>query len=235
MADLTTQLSKFLTDLYAGTLGVTVPLASLTVTASVSAGTDVVFGGRVRDTATGTRLRFNIADGIGLLSNNAETGWSRLIFGTNDTSGVALNKSGTTLELMLGDTSAKTNLNLATMNAATAVEIGATMAFSGAVPTISSGFGTSPSVVAGRAAGFTVNVGTGGAATAGVIAMPTATTGWICSVKNLTQLAANRADRATVQTASTTTTVTVQSVVLSTGVAVAWTASDVLQITAVAY
>ena len=117
----------------------------------------------------------------------------------------------------------------------TNISLGSALAFSGTAPTISSGFGTSPSVVAGTAAAFTVNVGTGGTASSGVIALPTATTGWICSVKNLTRLAANGADQATVQTASSTTTATVQNQTISTGAALAWTASDILQVTCVAY
>lgn len=115
------------------------------------------------------------------------------------------------------------------------VMLGAKLAFSATAPTISSGFGTSPSIVAGTAAAFTLNVGTGGTATGGVIGLPTATTGWILSVKNLTALAANRANQTCVQTASTTTSATIQNQTISTGAALAFTASDILQITAVAY
>jgi hypothetical protein len=59
--------------------------------------------------------------------------------------------------------------------------------------------------------------------------MPTASVGWSCSVENLTAHLRNRADD-TVQTASTTTTVTVQNQTKTTGAAVAWTASDVLRL-----
>ena len=45
--------------------------------------------------------------------------------------------------------------------------LGANLALSSAAPTISSGFGTGPSVTAGTSAAFRVNVGTGGAASAG--------------------------------------------------------------------
>lgn len=110
-----------------------------------------------------------------------------------------------------------------------------TVLLSGQVPTISSAFGASPSVAAGAAGAFTVNVGTGGAATGGVIAMPTATTGWICQVENRTAVAANRGDQRTVQTATTTTTVTVQNQTISTGAALAWTASDVLALSCLGY
>lgn len=98
-------------------------------------------------------------------------------------------------------------------------------------PTISSGFGTSPTVPTNNgSAAFNVNVGTGGTATNGVVAMnSTATTGWNCSVNNLTAAAGHRADN-TVQTASSTTTVTIENQTKSTGAAVAWTASDIIRL-----
>lgn len=97
-------------------------------------------------------------------------------------------------------------------------------------PTISSGFGTSPSIQFNNGSPvMQVNVGSGGTASSGVIGMPTASVGWSCSVENLTAHFRNRADD-TVQTASTTTTVTVQNQTKSTGAAVAWTASDLLRL-----
>jgi hypothetical protein len=100
---------------------------------------------------------------------------------------------------------------------------------SATAPTISSGFGTSPSVSANNGtSAFLVNVGTGGTATAGVIALPAAATGWVCSVENRTGVLGNVADQRTVQIASTTTTVTVENQTVSTGAVLAWTASDVL-------
>lgn len=102
--------------------------------------------------------------------------------------------------------------------------------------TISSGFGTGPSVSTGQAGSFTfrVNVGTGGTATAGVLAMPTADTGWNCSVSNVTASAGHRADNS-VMTTSNTTTVTIENQTKSTGAAVAWTASDIVQLVCAAY
>lgn len=91
-------------------------------------------------------------------------------------------------------------------------------------PTISSGFGTSPSVVSPNGtATFRVNVGTGGAATSGVVAMNvTANAGWNCQVSDITNATATR------QTADSTTTVTVTG-------AAAWTASDILLFTCKAF
>lgn len=116
-----------------------------------------------------------------------------------------------------------------------ALNLGANLALSATAPTISSGFGSSPSIVAGTSASFRVDVGTGGTATAGVIAMPTAATGWNCHVEDLTAVTANVADARTVQLASSTTTVTVENQTVSTGAALAWTASDVLGLMCVAY
>lgn len=102
-------------------------------------------------------------------------------------------------------------------------------------PTVSSGFGAAPSIVNPNGSGFfQVNVGTGGVASSGVIATNfTAAHNWNCTVANLTAHAGNRADD-TVQTASTTTTITVQNQTKSTGAAAAWTASDILQLSCTA-
>jgi|GEM_PF-2330185 len=136
------------------------------------------------------------------------------------------------------------NQNLLTTSGATFATLGFTASPTGpgtvadfaAAPTINSGFGTSPSIVANNGTvAFTVNVGTGRTASRGVIGMPSATTGWICNVENQTGVASNRADQRTVQTASTTKTVTVQNQTVSTGAALPWTAADVLTLQCRAY
>jgi hypothetical protein len=102
-------------------------------------------------------------------------------------------------------------------------------------PSISSGFGTSPAIAnSNGTASFTVNVGTGGVASSGIIGMPTANSGWTCSVSNRTAKSGNRADQ-TFQTSTTTTTVTVQNQTVSTGAALAWTASDILTLNCFAF
>jgi hypothetical protein len=103
-------------------------------------------------------------------------------------------------------------------------------------PTVASGFGTSPVVTAPAGTGaFRLNVGTGGTASEGVLTMPATVAGWNCAVENLTATAANDGDQRTVQTASTTTSVTVENQTISTGAAVAWTASDVLALTCLGF
>ncbi len=116
------------------------------------------------------------------------------------------------------------------------VNLGTTLLIGTTAPTVSSGFGTSPTVpTTNGTAAFTVNVGTGGTASSGVIAMnATAANGWVVNVVNTTAVVANRADQHTVCTASNATTITLQNQTISTGAALAWTASDVLSVSAVA-
>jgi hypothetical protein len=117
----------------------------------------------------------------------------------------------------------------------TSLSLLGTLTLSGTAPTISSGFGTTPSVTVGTAAAFRVDVGTGGAASAGVIGLPTAANGWNCDVEDITATTANAADRRTVQLSSTTTTATVEQQTISTGGALAWTASDILAVSCTAF
>lgn len=117
-----------------------------------------------------------------------------------------------------------TNLNLGSAN----------LTFSGTAPTISSGFGTGPSVT-GSATSFRVDVGTGGTATQGIVGLPTAATGWNCHLEDITQSNANDADLRTMQISSSTTTITVENQTVSTGMATAWSASDILSAVCAAY
>lgn len=106
---------------------------------------------------------------------------------------------------------------------------------SSTAPTISSGFGSSPSVTANNGtAAFRINVGTGASATSGVIGMPTAAAGWNCAVNDLTAAAAHVAYN-TRQTTSTVSSVTVENQTTSTGAAIAWAASDILTLQCAAF
>ena len=100
-------------------------------------------------------------------------------------------------------------------------------------PTINSGFGTSPLIAANNGpAAFTVNVGTGGSASSGVIGLPTATNGWNCKAVDTTTQSANVAQ--TIQTAQSTSSVTLSSFndVMASH---AWAASDILLVNCLAY
>jgi len=102
----------------------------------------------------------------------------------------------------------------------------------GTKPTVASGFGTTPTVPSGTSTfAFTVNVGTGAAATGGVLTMPAAPTGWACNVDDITTPAGN----STRMTAQTATTVTFTNYSRTTGIAAAWPASDILAISCNAY
>ena len=102
------------------------------------------------------------------------------------------------------------------------------MTFSGTAPTISSGFGTSPTIQANGTTAFRVIVGTG-SSTTGVIGMPTATNAWICSVLSIGNGAYTR------MTTSTQTTVTVANFGTATGTQVVWVAGDLLTFQCSAY
>lgn len=111
--------------------------------------------------------------------------------------------------------------------------INATLWESPTAPTISSGFGTSPSIVgANGTEAFTINVGTGGAASSGVVGFPAATTGWVIHCDDLTSPLVG-GGFIVKQTASSTTTATITGYNAS-FVATAWTASDILHCIAAA-
>jgi hypothetical protein len=106
------------------------------------------------------------------------------------------------------------------------------LALSAVAPTISSGFGTSPSIASSNGAlVFTVNVGGGGVASSGVIAMPAATNGWIAMCTNTTTPASGNLTR---MSANATNSITITNYT-NAGVATAWAASDVIGIVAVGF
>lgn len=105
------------------------------------------------------------------------------------------------------------------------------LVISATAPTISSGFGTSPTIsTTGTTAAFRINVGTGGTATSGVIGLPAATAGWNCFCSDITTPATAHQCK---QTASTTTTATIAN--YNAGALTAWTASDILAVSCFAF
>lgn len=153
------------------------------------------------------------------------------------TNGVpALKPSGAILTARLGDDSANASFEGASLRFSTSLSTNSVgILASTTAPTVTSA-GTSPSVTAHNGtAAFRVNVGTGGTATTIVMAMPTAATGWNCDAENITAAAANRANQTVKQQASTTTSVTVQNQTVSTGAALAFTASDIVRFICVAF
>jgi hypothetical protein len=101
-------------------------------------------------------------------------------------------------------------------------------------PTISSGFGSSPSILHNNGtAAFTVNVGGGGAASSGVIGLPTAATGWICNAFDITNPTTGGGYYVK-QTAGSRTSATLTGYNTA-GAATAWAASDILGVNCFAY
>lgn len=163
----------------------------------------------------------------GLLSNTTTTGIPTVV--ANVAAGQLLT-SGTPPAWSASPTGI-TLIGAATLNATSAYQVNGVLAVSATAPTVS-GFGTSPSVVnANGTAAFTINIGTGGVASTGTITLPTATTGWWVSCFDVT----TPASFVTNQTGGSTTTATVTNYSRTTGLAIAWTASDILRCHAEAY
>ncbi len=133
-------------------------------------------------------------------------------------------RNGTfTAELLASDVSP------VTYSLSSALDVAGNVFASSTAPTISSGFGTGASVTANNGTvAFRINVGTGGTASTGVIAMPNVVlTGWNCFVTDLTTKSASVSS--TKQTESTTTTVTIGNYTDVSAIG-PWAASDVLAI-----
>lgn len=142
----------------------------------------------------------------------------------------ALKRNATAIDVRFGDDSGYAEVNASGFNIAGAFKVGGRILASASAPTAPSSCGSSPAVTTNNGtASWVITSGTGGVATGCTVTLPTATTGWNCNVTNITQTAAHRADRITVQTASTTTSATWEYQTVSTGAATAFTASDVFR------
>jgi hypothetical protein len=173
---------------------------------------------------------FNVAvnssyvNGLQILPSNTGGGVGLNAIGSDTNIGINIVPKGT-------GTVAITRLSVP--QTATFNSIGvANLAVSAAAPTISSGFGTSPSVTANNGtAAFRINVGTGGLATNGVVGLPTAANGWNCFASDITRPATGHTIK---QSAGTTTSVTLTNY-NNTGTATAWAASDIIIVNCMAY
>jgi hypothetical protein len=172
----------------------------------------------------GTTLTGLSTNSFAQFINSGGTAFSRLYFGPQTTNGLVFTTFPAQINILdgaLGDT-AQLNINkhfvtggiLFNQNSFATQET-----LSASLPTITSGFGTSPSLtgISGSVA-FKLTIGTGGIATTGVLGLtPTAQNGWACDVNDQTTI------NATKQSANTTASVTIST-------SVAWTAGDVLLI-----
>ena len=216
----------------------TLPNAATTGDLLQASGSNAV--GTLADVAAGSYLR---SGGVGAaagwstttLPNSATTGDLVFASGSNAYGNLAAVASGQVLASAGTSTAPAYTANPSVTSASVtgSYKVNNVLLCSATAPTISSGFGTSPSIANNNGTcAFTVNVGTGGTATSGVIGLPTATTGWVV---NCTDLTTNSATVfVTKQTATTTTTATVGNFNTS-ATAAAWAASDVLRCSAHAY
>ena len=104
------------------------------------------------------------------------------------------------------------------------------IATSTTLPTIGSGFGTSPTISASNTMAFKIVVGTGGAAS-GSITLPTATNGWMGFAADVT----NGSTLFLQLTASSATSVTFTSYSVTTGAAANMSAGDIVLVNCFAY
>ena len=98
------------------------------------------------------------------------------------------------------------------------------------LPTIASGFGTSPTISAVSTFAFKIVVGTGGAAN-GSITLPTAPNGWLAFAADVT----SGSTLFLQLTGSTATSVTFTSFSVTTGAAANMSAGDVILVNCIAY
>ena len=113
---------------------------------------------------------------------------------------------------------------------ASSLSIGSNLVASTTLPTISSGFGTSPTILANSTFCFKIVVGTGGAAS-GTITLPTAPNGWLAFAADVT----NGSTLFLQLTGSTATSVTFTSYSVTTGSAANMSAGDVVLVNCIAY
>jgi hypothetical protein len=145
----------------------------------------------------------------------------------------AIKRSTNNIQVRLADDSAFSALTASNL-AFTSGVLAVNLLMTTTAPTISAGFGTSPSIPnSNGTAAFTVNVGTGGTASSGTIGLPTAANGWVCNAFDFTSPTTGGGYYVK-QTGGTTTTAVLTGFNTA-GAATAWTASDVLRVSCFAY
>ena len=174
----------------------------------------------------------NLTTGILTTANAQITGGTI----NNTVIGGSTASSGTFNNLIVNTNQATFNAGLISTNvkgtSSFALGGSSNIIISATAPTISSGFGTSPSIVSSNGtACFQCNVGYGGSATSGVIAMPAAANGWYAVVNT----PVTQATGSTVVSAQSNVSITLTNYTLSTGVALAWPANYKIWIIAHAF
>lgn len=185
--------------------------------------TSITTGGN--NTALGDNALINVHSGSNNASLGAEAG-SAITTGSNNVT-IGPDVGYTTLATGSYNILIGTSSSVDTISGSTSFElnIGNAIIVDMHTPTIASGFGTSPSVTHGTSnAAFTVNVGTGGSASSGVISFTNTANGWLCDVTDTTSYASY----VTVSVPTSPTSVTLYNYSRTTGLATAWAASDIL-------
>lgn len=112
------------------------------------------------------------------------------------------------------------------------ISLNGDMLIAAATPTISSGFGASPSIATSNGpSAFTITVGSGGTASSGVIGLPTAAHGWNCSCTDITTN--STAVFMCKQTASSTNSATIGNF-SDVAAAMPWNSGDTLSVNCLA-
>lgn len=204
---------------------------NIAVSANVYTSTNGAFGW-----ASGTKSAIrSSADGVIELQNIAGTDFTRLNFGGTTSAFPALKRNGGQILIRLADDSGDGDIIAGGVGGKSAYRIGSSnvLLVSATAPTISSGFGTTPSISGSNGtAAFEITVGSGGVASSGVIGLPAAANGWNCFSTDITTETATAF--VTKQTGSSTTTATLTNYTTA-GVAGAWTAGDKLRVSCFAY
>jgi hypothetical protein len=118
----------------------------------------------------------------------------------------------------------------AKLRATMLADINGNTIISSTAPTIASGFGTSPSILANNTAAFQITVGSGGTASQGQITMPAAPNGWACHAQG------NGALKQIIEAIGTSTTnILLSNVDPTTGLPLAWAAGSIIQVMCMAY
>jgi len=115
-------------------------------------------------------------------------------------------------------------------NCANNLLVAGNLIISSTAPTITSGFGTSPSIVATSTAAFSITIGSSPGST-GIVALPTAPHGWSITATNIT----SNSSLTVSCSAQSATSVTLTSYSRTTGLAVSFNASDVIVIQALPF
>lgn len=154
----------------------------------------------------------------------------------NHTIGIDLRGANYSLAAIIGDNwfvDQTGDLTAFTLTAANNYSFADHPLFVVTAPTIKSGFGASPSIVAANGtATFLINVGTGGTANSGVAGLSAATVGWNCVATDITTMSPTVF--LTKQTSSTPTSVTLGNFNDS-GAASPWAANDFVAVSCVGF